>query len=202
MPKYAEAQQVSRTDDRIKASYETVPSPQGNGVIKGYFVRPMSADTRNATPSKLPGIIVIHENRGLNPHIEDIARRLALVNFMTFAPDALTSMGGFPGDDYTGGQMFTKIDPKKMTEDFMAAALWLKARPDCTGKIGVTGFCYGGGMSNTLAARLGADIWRPCPTTARLLPRRKLRISRRRFWPITARSTRGWHRPGRRMTRP
>ena len=158
MPKYAEAQQVSRTDDRIKASYETVPSPQGNGVIKGYFVRPMSADTRSATPSKLPGIIVIHENRGLNPHIEDIARRLALVNFMTFAPDALTSMGGFPGDDYTGGQMFTKIDPKKMTEDFMAAALWLKARPDCTGKIGVTGFCFGGSMSNTLAARLGADI--------------------------------------------
>jgi carboxymethylenebutenolidase len=158
MPNYALAQQVSRTDDRIKSSYESVPSPQGNGVIKGYFVRPFSADSRDAKPSKLPGIIVIHENRGLNPHIEDIARRLALVNFMTFAPDALTSLGGFPGDDYTGGQMFNKIDSKKMTEDFVAAANWLKARPDCTGKIGATGFCYGGSISNLLAVRLGADI--------------------------------------------
>ena len=158
MPKYAEAQQVSRTDERIKASYVTIPSPQGNGMIKGYFVRPSSADTRDATPAKLPGIIVVHENRGLNPHIEDIARRLALVNFMAFAPDGLTSLGGFPGDDYTGGQMFGKVDSKKMTEDFVAAARWLKARPDCTGKIGATGFCYGGTISNTLAVRLGADI--------------------------------------------
>jgi carboxymethylenebutenolidase len=107
---------------------------------------------------KLPGIIVVHENRGLNPHIEDIARRLALDNFMAFAPDGLTSLGGFPGDDYRGGQMFSKIDGKKMAEDFVAAAMWLKSRPDCTGKIGVTGFCYGGGISNTLAVRLGADI--------------------------------------------
>src|ERR1039458_6570778 len=114
MPKYAEAQQVSRTDDRIKASYETVPPPEGNGSIKGYFVRPISADTREAKPVKLPGIIVVHENRGLNPHIEDIARRLALANFMAFAPDGLTSLGGFPGDDYKGGQMFSKIDTKKM----------------------------------------------------------------------------------------
>ena len=100
MPNYAAGQQVSKTDDRIKASYETVPSPNGNGSIKGYFVRPVSADTRSATPSKLPGVIVVHENRGLNPHIEDIARRLALANFMAFAPDGLTSLGGFPGDDY------------------------------------------------------------------------------------------------------
>jgi carboxymethylenebutenolidase len=163
MPKYALAQQVSKTDDRIKASYETIPSPQGNGSIKGYFVRPASADTRDAKPAKLPGIIVIHENRGLNPHIEDIARRLALVNFMAFAPDGLTSLGGFPGDDYTGGQMFTKVDGKKMTEDFVAAAMWLKARPDCTGKIGATGFCYGGSISNTLAVRLGADITAAVP---------------------------------------
>ena len=109
-------------------------------------------------PAKLPGIIVVHENRGLNPHIEDIARRLALVNFMAFAPDGLTSLGGFPGDDYHGGQLFSKVDGKKMGEDFVAAAMWLKSRPDCTGKIGVTGFCYGGSVSNSLAVRLGADI--------------------------------------------
>jgi carboxymethylenebutenolidase len=106
----------------------------------------------------LPGIIVVHENRGLNPHIEDIARRLALANFMAFAPDGLTSLGGFPGDDYKGGQLFGKIDGKKMAEDFVASATWLKSRADCTGKIGATGFCYGGGISNTLAVRLGADI--------------------------------------------
>lgn len=163
MPNYAQGQQVSKTDDRIKASYETVPSPQGNGSIKGYFVRPVSADSRSATPSKLPGIIVVHENRGLNPHIEDIARRLALANFMAFAPDGLTSLGGFPGDDYKGGQMFSKVDGKKMAEDFVAAALWLKSRPDCSGKIGATGFCYGGSMSNTLAVRLGGDIAAAAP---------------------------------------
>jgi carboxymethylenebutenolidase len=158
MPNYALGQQVSKTDDRIKFTYETVPSPQGNGSIRGYLVRPISADTRAATPSKLPGIVVIHENRGLNPHIEDIARRLALANFMAFAPDGLTSLGGFPGDDYNGGQMFNRIDGQKMTEDFMASAMWLKSRPDCTGKIGVTGFCYGGNIANTLAVRLAADI--------------------------------------------
>ncbi len=158
MPNYAAGQQVAKNDDRIKASYETVPSLQGNGSIKGYFVRPVSADTRNASPTKLPGIIVIHENRGLNPHIEDIARRLALANFMAFAPDGLTSVGGFPGDDYHGGQLFGKVDNKKMAEDFVAAANWLRARSDCTGKIGATGFCYGGGIANTLAVRLGPDI--------------------------------------------
>jgi carboxymethylenebutenolidase len=163
MPNYAQGQQVSKTDDRIKASYETVPSPQGNGSIKGYFVRPVSADSRGATPTKLPGIIVVHENRGLNPHIEDIARRLALQNFMAFAPDGLTSLGGFPGDDYKGGQMFGKVDGKKMTEDFVASAMWLKSRADCSGKIGATGFCYGGSMSNTLAVRLGGDIAAAAP---------------------------------------
>ena len=163
MPNYALGQQVSKTDDRIKATYETVPSPQGNGSIKGYLVRPASADTRSATPSKLPGIIVVHENRGLNPHIEDIARRLALANFMAFAPDGLTSLGGFPGDDYHGGQLFSKVDGKKMAEDFVAAANWLRARADCTGKIGATGFCYGGGIANTLAVRLGGDIGAAVP---------------------------------------
>ena len=163
MPDYAAGQQVAKNDDRITASYETVPSPQGNGSIKGYLVRPVSADKRSATPSKLPGIIVVHENRGLNPYIEDMGRRFALENFMAFAPDGLTSLGGYPGDDYQGGQMFGKVDSKKMTEDFVAAASWLKNRLDCTGKIGATGFCYGGGMANTLAVRLGADLGAAVP---------------------------------------
>jgi carboxymethylenebutenolidase len=163
MPNYALGQQVSKTDDRIKATYETVPSPNGNGSIKGYLVRPVSADSREAKPSKLPGIIVVHENRGLNPHIEDIARRFALANFMAFAPDGLTSLGGFPGDDYKGGQMFAKIDGKKMLADMEASAMWLKARPDCSGKIGATGFCYGGGVANTLAVRLGPDLSAAAP---------------------------------------
>jgi len=163
MPNYAAGQQVARNDDRIKATYETVPSPRGNGSIKGYFVRPVSADSRNAMPSKLPGVIVVHENRGLNPHIEDIARRFALANFMAFAPDGLTSLGGFPGDDYKGGLLFNKVDRDKMTEDMVASAIWLKARADCTGKIGATGFCYGGGIANILAVRLGADLGAAAP---------------------------------------
>src|ERR1700731_1796608 len=158
MPNYALGQQISRTDDRIKATYETVPSPKGNGSIKGYLVRPISADTRSEAVTKLPGVIVVHENRGLNPHIEDIARRFALANFMAFAPAGLTSLGGYPGDDYKGGQMFAKIDGKKMAEDMVAAAMWLKSRSDCTGKIGATGFCYGGSTANMLAVRLGADL--------------------------------------------
>jgi len=154
MPNYALGQQVSKTDERIKAQYLTVPSPQGNGSIKGYFVRPASA----AATAKLPAILVVHENRGLNPHIEDVTRRFALANFMAFAPDGLTSLGGYPGDDDKGGMLFGMVDRNKMTEDFVAAAQWLKARPDCTGKIGATGFCFGGGVANTLAVRLGADI--------------------------------------------
>jgi carboxymethylenebutenolidase len=157
-PNYAAAQQVRKDDERLKTSYVTVPSPNGNGMIKGYFARPFSADTRDAMPLKLPGILVIHENRGLNPHIEDIARRLALANYNAFAPDGLTSVGGYPGDDFKGGQLFAKVDQKKMTEDFIACAMWLKARPDGTGKIGVTGFCFGGGIANTLAVRLGPDL--------------------------------------------
>jgi carboxymethylenebutenolidase len=174
MPNYALGQQIARNDDRIKATYETVPSPQGNGYIRGYLVRPASADTRNAMPSKLPGIIVVHENRGLNPHIEDVARRFAMVNFMAFAPDGLSSVGGFPGDDYKGGQLFSKVDGKKMMEDFVAAAMWLKARPDCTGKIGATGFCYGGGVANNLAVRLGADIGAAAPYYGAVPPKEEI----------------------------
>jgi len=129
-----------------------VPSPQGNGSIKGLLVRPAKAT------GKLPGVLVVHENRGLNPYIEDVARRVATANFMAFAPDGLTSLGGYPGDDERGVKLFATLDRQKTTEDFVSAARWLKAREDCTGKIGVVGFCYGGGVSNALAVRLGADL--------------------------------------------
>src|SRR5262245_4659280 len=153
MPNYAAAQQVSPSDSRLKTEYATVPSPNGNGSIKGYLARPASAGS-----NKLPSILVVHENRGLNPHIEDIARRLALENFMAFAPDGLTSVGGYPGDDVKGGELFGKVDRAKMGEDLYAAAVWLKSRPDSTGRLGATGFCFGGGIANNLAVRMGADI--------------------------------------------
>jgi carboxymethylenebutenolidase len=150
-PNYAWAQQVPADDKRIKVGYETVQSPQGNGSIKGYLARPSKS-------GKLPVMLVIHENRGLNPYIEDVARRLALANFVAFAPDGLTSVGGYPGSDEKGAEAFRKIDGKKMTEDFVAAAKWLKARSDSTGKLGAVGFCFGGGMVNQLAVRLGGDL--------------------------------------------
>lgn len=150
-PNYAWAQQVPPDDKRIKVGYETVPSPAGNGSIKGYLARP-------AQGKKLPVVLVIHENRGLNPYIEDVARRLALAKFIAFAPDGLTSVGGYPGDDEKGAAAFRTVDGKKMTEDFVAAAGWLKARPDSNGKLGAVGFCFGGGMVNQLAVRLGADL--------------------------------------------
>ena len=158
MPDYAMGQVIPRDDERITASYVTLPSPQGNGFIKGYLVRPFSADSRSAEPAELPGVVVVHENRGLNPHTEDVARRFALSNFMAFAPDALTSVGGYPNDDYQGGQLFGQLDRGKIFEDMVASALWLKNRPDCTGKIGITGFCFGGGVSNQMAVRLGEDL--------------------------------------------
>ena len=151
-PNYAWAVQVPKDDSRIKTGYETVPSPQGNGTIRGYLVRPAHA------AGKVPGVLVVHENRGLNPYIEDVARRLAVADFIAFAPDGLTSVGGYPGDDEKGGQLFQKVDRGKMTEDFIASARWLKARSDCTGKIGVVGFCFGGGIANALAVRMGSDL--------------------------------------------
>jgi carboxymethylenebutenolidase len=151
-PNYAWAIQVQPDDSHIKAEFVTVPSPQGNGSIKAYLVRPAHA------AGKIPGILVIHENRGLNPYIEDVARRLAVAGFMTLAPDGLTSVGGYPGDDEKGAQLFTQVDRAKMLEDFFAAATWLKVRPDCTGKIGAVGFCYGGTVVNQLAVRMGADL--------------------------------------------
>jgi carboxymethylenebutenolidase len=150
-PNYAWAQQVPPDDKRIKVGYEVVQSPSGNGSIKGYLARP-------AKGKKHPVVLVVHENRGLNPYIEDVARRLALANFTAFAPDGLTSVGGYPGSDEAGAVAFRKVDGKKMTEDFVAAAKWLKARPDSTGKLGAVGFCFGGGMVNQLAVRLGPDL--------------------------------------------
>ena len=150
-PNYAWAQTVDPNDKEIKTGYETVQSPQGNGSIKGYLARP-------AKGKKFPAIIVIHENRGLNPYIEDVARRLAKQGYMAYAPDGLTSVGGFPGTDEAGAVAFRKVDGKKMFEDFVAAAMWLKKRPDSTGKLGAVGFCFGGGVVNQLAVRLGKDL--------------------------------------------
>jgi len=147
-PKFAEAQQVQPNDSRIRAEHMEFPSPQGYGKMRGYFVRPASASGR------LPGVLVIHENRGLNPHIEDITRRLALDNFVAFAPDALFPLGGYPGNEDSARELFPKLDQTKTREDMVAAANWLKARPECTGRIGAVGFCYGGGIVNMLSTRL------------------------------------------------
>jgi len=148
-PKFAGAQQVPRDDKRLATETFQFDSPQGSGTMKGYLARPADAKGK-----KLPGILVIHENRGLNPHIEDIARRLALENFMAFAPDALTPLGGYPGDEDKARELFQKLDQTKTREDFVTAAHLLRQRPDCTGKIGAVGFCYGGGIVNFLATRM------------------------------------------------
>ena len=151
-PNYAWAQQVPKDDKRIVVDNISVDSPLGHGSIKGHFAKPAKA------AGKLPAVLVIHENRGLNPYIEDVARRAATENFIAFAPDGLTSAGGYPGNDEAGGKLFQGVDKQKMAEDFIAAARWLKSRTDCNGKLGVVGFCFGGGMSNTLAVRMGADL--------------------------------------------
>ena len=151
-PKFAEAQVVSTKDDRIVAEYKEYDSPNGYGKMRGYLVRPAKMT------GKLPGILVIHENRGLNPHIEDVARRFALANFIAFAPDALFPLGGYPGDEDKAREQFAKLDQAKTREDFVAATAILKTRPESTGKIGAVGFCYGGGMVNYLATRLGSDL--------------------------------------------
>lgn len=152
-PNYAWSQTVPKDDKDLKLGYETVESAAGNGSIKGYLARP-------AKGKKFASVLVIHENRGLNPYIEDVTRRLAKAGYMAFAPDGLTSVGGFPvpPDDQKGAQLFRQVDGKKMTEDFVAAALWLKKRPESTGKLGAVGFCFGGGMVNQLAVRLGKDL--------------------------------------------
>jgi carboxymethylenebutenolidase len=143
---------VPKDDARIKTEYVTVPSPQGNGSIKGYFAAPA-----NLT-GKAPAVLVIHENRGLNPYVEDVARRFATNNFIALAPDGLTSVGGYPGDDEQGAVKFRQVNGPKMFEDFVAAAQWLKQHPQSTGKLGAIGFCFGGGIVNQLAVRLGAGL--------------------------------------------
>jgi carboxymethylenebutenolidase len=149
-PNFALGQQVAKDDKRVRAEYLMYPSPQGTGSVKGYLTRPAGA----AATDKLPSVLVIHENRGLNPHIEDIARRLALDGFMAFAPDALTPLGGYPGDEDTARTNFAKLDQAKALQDFLAAADYLKSRPDSSGRLGAVGFCYGGGIVHMLSTRM------------------------------------------------
>jgi carboxymethylenebutenolidase len=151
-PNYAWAVQVQPNDPAIKVEHVTIDSPHGNGKIECYLARPA-----NAT-GKLPVVIVIHENRGRNPYIEDVARRLAKANFIALAPDGLTSVGGYPGDEEKATALFMQVNAQKMREDFLAAALWLKNRPDSNGKLGAVGFCFGGGVVNQLAVRLGPEL--------------------------------------------
>ena len=147
-PRFAEAQQVPESDARLKTERVDIESPQGNGKINGYLVRPAKIN------GKLPGILVVHENRGLNPHIEDVARRFALDKFLALAPDALTSVGGYPGDEDKARELFSSLDQTKTQEDFVAAAHYLKSHPQCNGRIGVVGFCWGGGIAHLLATRV------------------------------------------------
>ena len=147
-PDYSLAQQVDPGDESISASYKQYASPEGAGVMRGYFVRP--ADTGR----KLPGVVVIHENRGLNPYIEDVARRLAVAGFIAFAPDALAPLGGYPGNDDDGRALQRQRDPGEMIEDFVAAVEFLRGHPDTSDRVGAVGFCFGGGMVLELAIRL------------------------------------------------
>jgi carboxymethylenebutenolidase len=149
-PNYAWAEQIQKNDARIKTEYLAYESPQGSGTMRGYFARPADA----SATTKYPGVLVIHENRGLNPYIEDVARRLAVEKFVAFAPDALTPLGGYPGEEEKAAQLFQQLDPKKRTEDLVAAFAVLKARPECTGRIGAVGFCFGGTTVNLMATRL------------------------------------------------
>ena len=144
-PNYALAEQVSFTDPEILAEYVTYPSPEGHGQVRGYLVRPAKVS------GKLPAVVVVHENRGLNPYIEDVARRLGKAGFIALAPDGLTSVGGYPGNDELGKELQAKVDPGKLMNDFFAAIEWMKKHSDATGKVGITGFCYGGGVSNAAA---------------------------------------------------
>ncbi|MDB5129823.1 dienelactone hydrolase family protein [Mucilaginibacter sp.] len=147
-PDYKGNVQVTPDDPRLKSEYITYPSPKGGGTIKGLLSKPADAK------KKLGGIIVVHENRGLNPYIEDVARRAALAGFISLAPDALTPLGGYPGNDDEGRTMQSKRDKGEMEEDFIAAYEYLKKHPDCNGKVGVVGFCFGGGIANMMAVRI------------------------------------------------
>lgn len=162
-PNFALAQQVPKDDPRIRTQYLDYDSPQGHGRMRGYLAQPSDAK------GKLPAVLVIHENRGLNPYIEDVARRLALANFVAFAPDALTPVGGYPGDEDKARALFAAQDAKKREEDLYQAAKVLKARPETTGKIGSVGFCFGGGICNLLATRM-PDLGASVPYYGRQVP--------------------------------
>lgn len=150
-PRFAEAQQVAPSDPRLETEWVEVESPQGYGKLRGYLARPKNAN------GKLGAVLVVHENRGLNPHIEDITRRLALEKYLAFAPDALFPLGGYPGNEDKARELFQKLDQAKTREDFVAAAKYLKQHPLANGKLGVIGFCYGGGIAHFLSTRL-ADL--------------------------------------------
>jgi carboxymethylenebutenolidase len=147
-PNYAWALQVPPDDERIKVERIEFPSPEGHGMMRGLFVKPAG----QTSPG--PGVLVVHENRGLNPYIEDVARRVGVAGFVALAPDALTTLGGYPGSDDEGRALQAKLDGPKMAQDFIAAAKFLAAHPDCNGKVGVVGFCFGGGVANALAVSL------------------------------------------------
>ena len=147
-PNFAWAQQVAKDDPRIRAETATYPTTQGSGTMRGYLVKP----TKGA--AKLPAIVVVHENRGLNPYIEDVTRRLGVLGFLAFAPDSLAPFAGYPGDEDTAREMFAKHDRAKMTDDLVAAVPYLKSRPDTTGRIGAVGFCFGGSVVNAMAVRI------------------------------------------------
>lgn len=161
-PNFAWAQQVARDDPRIRTQYLEYDSPQGHGRIRGYHAVPANAK------GKLPAVLVIHENRGLNPYIEDVVRRLATANFVAFAPDALTPVGGYPGDEDKGRALFAAQDAKKREEDLYQAAQFLKSRPEA-GKVGVVGFCFGGYICNMLAVRM-PDLAAAVPYYGRQVP--------------------------------
>jgi carboxymethylenebutenolidase len=150
-PNFAQAQQIKPDDARVEATCVEIDSPQGYGKVRGYIVKPKGAE---APAGPLPTVLVVHENRGLNPHIADIARRLALEGFIAFAPDALFPLGGYPGDEDKARELFQKLEQPKSRADFIAAARWLKVQAAGNGKVGVVGFCYGGGMANHLAVQL------------------------------------------------
>ena len=157
LPNYARAQTISFTDSRIKASYVTYPSPGGNGDrIRGYLVQP-------AGNGPWPAVLVIHENRGLNPYIEDVARRAAVEGFLALAPDGLSPLGGYPGNDDDGRAMQAKLDQAKLRQDMLNSARWVKAHELSTKKLGATGFCWGGGTTNFLAVAMGADLQAAAP---------------------------------------
>lgn len=176
-PNYAYAEQVEFTDPDILAEYIQYPSPQGHGSVRGYLVRPAKAS------GKVPGVVVVHENRGLNPYIEDVARRVAKAGFIALAPDGLSSVGGYPGNDEKGRELQKNVDPTKLMNDFFAAIEFLMHHETATGKVGITGFCYGGGVANASAVAY-PELAAAAPFTAVSRKPKTCRVSKRRYYCI------------------